>query len=210
MPGAGSCHNHGGMEPKPAATVIVARSEGDGVQVLALRRSETTRFLPGHVVFPGGAIEAGDRALAGRLFGDPSEVARACAVRELYEEAGLLLTADGPVARRPEAAIEALRFDPPASGVLVEVSRWVAPEFFETRYDARFFATVAPPGLRVTPDGGEIVEAWWARPADILEAANRGGASIIWPTLVTLNALARCRSVDDVLALRIEQVSPRR
>ncbi|MGH2661896.1 MAG: NUDIX hydrolase [Actinomycetota bacterium] len=198
------------MEPRPAATVIVARSEGDRVQVLALRRSETTRFLPGHVVFPGGAIEPGDRALAVRLFGDAAEVARACAVRELHEEAGVLLTADGPVARRPEEPIEAIRFDPPPSGVLVEVARWVAPEFFETRYDARFFATAAPPGLRVTPDGEEIVEAWWARPSDILEAANRGGASIIWPTLVTLNALARCRSVEDVLALRVEQVSPRR
>lgn len=198
------------MEPKPAATVIVARSESDGVQVLALRRSETTRFLPGHVVFPGGAIEPGDRALADRLFGDTSEEARACGVRELYEEAGLLLTAEGPVARRPDEPIEALRFNPPPASVLVEVARWVAPEFFETRYDARFFATGAPPGLQVTPDGGEIVEAWWTRPSDILEAANRGEASIIWPTLVTLNALARCRSVDDVLALRVEQVSPRR
>ena len=198
------------MEPKPAATVIVARPEGDGIEVLVLRRSETTRFLPGHVVFPGGAVEPEDEALADRLFGDPEEGARACAVRELYEESGLLLTAAGPEARRPDHPIEALRFEAPVSGSLVEVARWVAPEFFETRYDARFFATSAPPGLEVIPDGTEIVDAWWTRPSDVLEAANRGEASIIWPTLVTLDALNRCRSVDDVLALRVEQVSPRR
>jgi hypothetical protein len=75
------------MEPRPAATVIVARPAPGGVEVLALRRSDRSRFAPGFVVFPGGVIESKDRELAVSLFGDPEEAPRACALRELYGEA---------------------------------------------------------------------------------------------------------------------------
>jgi 8-oxo-dGTP pyrophosphatase MutT (NUDIX family) len=69
------------MEPRPAATVIVARPVDGGVEVLAVTRADASTFAPGFVVFPGGTIEPGDEALAARLFGDPAEAARACALR---------------------------------------------------------------------------------------------------------------------------------
>jgi 8-oxo-dGTP pyrophosphatase MutT (NUDIX family) len=194
------------MEPRPAATVIPARLADGGVEVLILTRGESSRFLPGFAVFPGGAIEPGDAELAARLFGDPQERARACAVRELYEEAGILLTAGGPVARRPDGPLTSIPFDPPEASSLVEIGRWIAPEFFETRFDARFFAVAAPPGLDPVADGLEISEARWARPGSVLEAVDRGRAQAIWPTLVTLRALAECRDVSDVLALRVDQI----
>lgn len=194
------------MDPAPAATVIVVRRAEDGVEVLALRRAREISFLPGFVVFPGGVVDASDAALAARLFGDPREQARACALRELYEEAGLLLTADGLVPRHPGRPPLELSFDPPPASALVEVARWVAPEDLEVRFDARFFATAAPPDLEATADGAEISRAWWAPPGQLLAQAEAGGDPLMWPTRVTLEALAACRSVADVLALRIEQV----
>ncbi|HEV3475503.1 MAG TPA: NUDIX hydrolase [Actinomycetota bacterium] len=194
------------MDPRPAATVIVARSFDDGIEVLALTRAAASRFAPGFTVFPGGAIEPGDEGLAARLFGAPDEAARACALRELYEEAGVLLTAEGPQIREPGEPIDTIRFDPPAPDMLVEVSRWIAPEQLEKRFDARFFATGAPAGLRPHPDGTEIEDARWARPEDLLAAAERGDATLMWPTYVTLRELQGCRSVADVLALRVDQV----
>jgi 8-oxo-dGTP pyrophosphatase MutT (NUDIX family) len=194
------------MEPRPAATVIVARPAGEGIEVLALARASGSRFAPGFVVFPGGVIEPKDQPLAERWFGDPAEAARACALRELYEEAGLLLTSQGLEAPGPGQPIERLRFDPPAPDALVEVGRWVAPEFLETRFDATFFATGAPGNVQAAPDGNEIADARWARPGDLLAAAGRGEGPLMWPTQVTLEALATCASVTDVLSLRIEQV----
>ena len=115
------------MEPRPAATVIVAR---EGVEVLVERRTSASRFAPGFVVFPGGAVGEGDMV--------SSDPARACAVRELREETGLALEPDG----------------------LLEIARWVAPAFLEVRFDARFFAAAAPSDTDPEPDGVEIAEAW--------------------------------------------------
>jgi 8-oxo-dGTP pyrophosphatase MutT (NUDIX family) len=194
------------MEPRLAATVIVARAEEGAPEILALRRAERSRFAPGFVVFPGGVIETGDADLAGRLFGDRGEEARACALRELYEEAGLLLTAAGLIARPPDGPVETLAFEPPAPAALVEVSRWVAPEFLEVRFDARFFAVEAPAGLGPVPDDVEIAEAMWAPAADLLAEAEQGRGPLMWPTLITLRALAECRTVEDVMALHVSQV----
>lgn len=197
------------MEPRAAATVVVARPHEDGVEVLALRRSAGSRFAPGFVVFPGGAIEPEDEHLALRLFGDAQEAARACALRELYEEAGLLLTTDGLEARPERAPIEDVDFVPPPTAALAEMARWIAPEQLEVRFDARFFSLGSPTGIEPTPDEVEVQQAWWARPIDLLEENRRGSAPLMWPTLVTLYRLAECRTVDEVLDLRVEQVPPR-
>ena len=107
---------------RPAATVVVARPAAPGVEVLVLRRSATSRFVPGFVVFPGGSIDGGDRALADAWFGSEDEAPRACAVRELTEEAGLALTARGLV----ERGAEAVGPEPPSIRQLPEIGRWIA------------------------------------------------------------------------------------
>jgi 8-oxo-dGTP pyrophosphatase MutT (NUDIX family) len=199
------------MEMRPAATVVVARAgegEAEGpVEVLALRRSEESRFAPSFVVFPGGVVEEGDAELARRWFGRPGEEARACALRELAEESGLVLTAAGLV-EAPGRLPGDPGLEPPPVSAIPEMARWVAPEFLPTRFDARFFAVAAGPDLRARPDGVEVDRAWWAAPAELLAGQRRGGVALMWPTLKTLEALATCGSVDDVLALRVEQVPP--
>lgn len=194
------------MEPRPAATVVLAREREAGVEVLLLTRGEGNRFAPGFAVFPGGSIDASDEELARLLFADPAEAARACAVRELYEEAGILLTGGGPVARPPDGPLTSVEFEPPPRHTLVEIARWIAPEFLEARFDARFFAASAPSDLQPVPDGVEIADARWAPPRSVVASAERGETQVMWPTLVTLRALAECRDVSDVLALRVDQI----
>ena len=198
------------MGIRPAATIVVARpgeTSGRRVEVLLLRRSTRSRFAAGFVVFPGGVVEDGDAELAARLFGTRDEPARACAVRELAEETGLVATAGGLV-ESPGCAPGDPGLPPPELSSLPEMARWVAPEFLPVRFDARFFALAAPRGLTAHPDGVEVDLAWWAAPDDALKAHRRGDGPLLWPTLKTMEALAGCASVADVLALRVTQVPP--
>jgi 8-oxo-dGTP pyrophosphatase MutT (NUDIX family) len=99
---------------------------------------------------------------------------RVTAAREALEECGLRLA--------PEA--------------LVPLARWVTPPGGPRRYDTRFFLTVAPAGQAVACDGEEIVEAGWWRPGEAL----RADITLIEPTKVTLEWLARHPTVDAALA----------
>src|SRR5688572_6492751 len=167
--------------------MILARPGEGEVEVLVLRRGRGDPFLPGYTVFPGGALDPEDADLAERLFGDRSEAARACAIRELEEELGIRLESRDP-------------------GAFVEISRWVAPEFIKKRFDARFFAAPAPEDTEPSPDGIEAADARFVAPSQVLDEVERGEAELFWPTLVMFRALADCRTVDDVLALRVEQI----
>jgi 8-oxo-dGTP pyrophosphatase MutT (NUDIX family) len=146
--------------------------------------------------------------LAVKWFGDIAEARRACAIRELYEEAGLLLTASGLIQTQRTIPVQEVSFESPEPAALHEVARWVAPEFLAVRFDAWFFAVEAPGGLEPSPDGTEIERAWWASSDEVLSASTRGDAPLMWPTLVSLERLAECDSVEDVLAIRIEQIQP--
>jgi 8-oxo-dGTP pyrophosphatase MutT (NUDIX family) len=177
------------------------------LEILALRRSAASRFAPGFVVFPGGTVDDGDARLAERWFGRPEEVARACAVRELAEETGLVMTRGGLV-EAPGRLPGGAGLPPPAPEDLPEMARWVAPEFVPVRFDATFYAVASPRGLIPTPDGIEVERVWWATPGSLLTEATAGDALLMWPTLRTLQALAECRTVDDVLMLKVEAGPP--
>ena len=175
-----------------------------------LRRAAGSRFAPGFVVFPGGIVDPGDADLAARWFGDPSESARACAVRELAEEAGLVATANGLRVLAPgEDRLAAIGEAPSRAEMLPEMARWIAPVFLAVRFDARFFALAAPPGTPASPDRVEIDRVEWARPDAVLRE-HELYRSIMWPTYRTLQWLAGCASVGDVLALRVPQEPPPR
>ena len=195
-------------EIRAAATVIAARSGARGVEVLVLRRGRESRFLPGYVVFPGGAVDAGDQELAARWFGTPDEAARAAAVRELAEEAGFVVTRSG-MHRAPELRpLSPVDEAPPMIDGVPQISHWVAPESVPVRFDARYFAVAAPPGLDPRPDGREAAEAWWANPGELLDGWTAGTVRLYWPTLKTMEALARCATVAEILALTIPQQEP--
>jgi len=191
---------------RKAASVIVARDGADGLEVVVLERGGRSRFLPGYVAFPGGSVDEEDAELAERWFGTPEESARACAVRELLEEVGLALTTAG-LEESADRTLEALS-SPPTPEQLPEVAHWVAPSQVPVRFDARYFALEAPAGLRLTPDGDETAAAWWASPRELLEGWRTGQRKLYWPTYFTVQAIAGCERVADLLALRIDTREP--
>lgn len=193
-----------------AATVIVARSAAAaGVEVLVMRRSSGSSFLGGYVVFPGGSVDPEDSDRAARWFGSSEESARAAAVRELVEEAGLALTRGGLVSAEPsERSLGVMESDPPRLDDLPQIAHWVAPEDVPVRFDAHYFAVAAPGGLEPRADEHEAERVWWESPGAILERWAGGECDLYWPTMKTMEALARCSSVQELLALDIPQEEP--
>jgi 8-oxo-dGTP pyrophosphatase MutT (NUDIX family) len=188
-----------------AASVIVGRDGAQGLEVLVLERSSASRFLPSYVVFPGGAVDPEDAAVAARWFGDEGQAFRAGAVRELFEEAGIAVTRSGVRASSSFAAIEE---DPPTSQMLPEVAHWVAPEDVPVRFDARYVAAAAPLDVEPTPDGTETAAAWWSTPATLLLEWEAEQRKLYWPTYVTIAALVSCADVAALLALQVDTREP--
>jgi len=196
-----------GRSIRKAASVVAVRPSTDGPEVLVVERGAGTRFLPGYVAFPGGAADDGDAETARRWFGDPGEAPRACAVRELLEEVGLALTSDGLRAAAGDA-IASVDASPPSRDQLPRIAHWIAPEDVPVRFDAQFFAALAPEGPAPQPDAEEVRAAWWISPRGLLDEWRNGARKLYWPTYFTMSALARCVSVDELFALRIQTREP--
>lgn len=152
------------VRPKDAATLIVLRRDPDGIRVLMGRRSDGHEFMPGAVVFPGGRVEACDRhgpaldelhpgvqaklALATRNAGPARARAFAlAAIRETYEETGVLVGRRDETARQPASPAWAPFIDHgvvPSLAPLRLIARAITPpRRFSRRFDARFFAVFA-------------------------------------------------------------------
>jgi len=164
-----------------------------------------------------------DAAEWGRIFDAPASLARAlvcAAVRETFEESGVLLageSADSVVADTTSDEWEADRhalLDRSVSlagllsrrrlvlraDLLRPWSRWITPVVEPRRFDTRFFAAALPAGQRTRDVGGEASEVAWVRPAEALQAGERGEIRLFPPTAVTLSELADCGTMETVLA----------
>ena len=161
------------VRPRDAATLIVVRHGRRGLVCLMGRRREDARFLPGCFVFPGGAVEGADRAArpASRLdlahlgamgVGGDAAAATAlatAAVRETWEETGVMIVASGDVGAAPGATFDEMRRRgvAPALGRLVYLGRAITPARHPIRFHARFFLTLVGHGrngLRDDARGG--------------------------------------------------------
>lgn len=173
--------------PRPSASVVLLRRGGKhadrALQVLLLKRTESAQFMPGVWVFPGGALDGGDGAER------RDEAAyRACAVRELREEAGIEL---------------------PDDEELVLFSRWITPEVVSRRFDAWFFLALAPPHSPPQPDGVETIDAGWFEPRRALEAREAGELDLAFPTVQQLKSLLPYRTSEEAIeAHRGREVEP--
>jgi 8-oxo-dGTP pyrophosphatase MutT (NUDIX family) len=161
-------------EPRPAASVVLLRGGGRhrqrSLEVLLLKRTESARFMPGVWVFPGGAVDAAD--------GAGEEGFRACARRELAEEAGIELA---------------------ETAELVPFARWITPEAISTRFDAWFFLALAPAHSPPRPDGVETVEAAWFEPRAALDALEAGDLVLAFPTARKLESLLEFATAGEAL-----------
>lgn len=200
--------------PVPAATLVLMRDvPGGPPELLMMERPGHMAFAAGALVFPGGRIDAQDRAAAERL-GDASEAvaARIAAVRETIEETGI-----APVPGLTDTQVGIMRTGLLASrdfaellgemGValdldgLVPFARW-CPNFRETRrFDATFFVAEASAGAGTpSPQPGEVTRAFWSSARDVLAELDSGQAHAIFPTRRNLERLARYASFAEARA----------
>jgi 8-oxo-dGTP pyrophosphatase MutT (NUDIX family) len=209
---------------------VLVRDAGDGPEALLLRRPHGSSFAASAWVFPGGIVDPEDAAVGRTMLGDsPDEWARrleipaadavafvAAALREAWEETGILLSDPAPDPDAVRAARERLlagdltldaalregdlRLD--ARGV-VYIAHWITPEPETRRYDTRFFLAVVPPGTTCDLLGDELTEARWVRPAAAVDHHAAGELRLLPPTVHTLHRLAAFRTVREMVgALR--------
>ena len=216
------------VTPKDAATLLVLRDGAQGVEVFCVRRHAKSAFMGGVVVFPGGKLDAEDRAVGhtGGLhkrasnFAEDVDHGRAlavCACRESLEEAAILPATPAPDADACERLRKQLEngasFGPLLSGEgitldtasLIPFARWVTPAAEARRYDARFFVTTLPEGQRGHHDARETTSSVWATPRKMLEAFMDGALFLAPPTVRALEILRDLSRIDDVAAICAEQ-----
>ena len=225
------------VPPAPAATCVLLREGADAPEIFLVRRTTRASFMAGAYVFPGGRLDAAD-AGADASWCDGLDAARArwpdlapdeavayhvAAIREIFEEAGLLAARDGTgrfvaeendarAARLREAraalhagdadlrtivAGEGLRL---ALDALLPLAHWVTPAVEAKRFDARFFVARAPRRQAATHDAAETIHSAWMTAADALARCARGEIALPPPTWSTLRDLARFDTVDAALA----------
>jgi 8-oxo-dGTP pyrophosphatase MutT (NUDIX family) len=222
----------------PAATVTLVRDAPAGLEVLMLQRNHRSGFMPGVFLFPGGALDPDDASdtVCARCAGiDDAQSSAAlglprgglaywtAAIRESFEEAGVLLAYDdrgdlvnpGAPSRfarfedyrrrlnAGEACLsemlerEALRL---AADRLTYFGHWITPVTAPRRYDTRFFIAVAPEGQEALPDNVEAIHHVWVNPAHALERHRSGGFGMRTPTIRTLEQFAHYDTADALIA----------
>jgi 8-oxo-dGTP pyrophosphatase MutT (NUDIX family) len=206
---------------RPAATMLLLRDSPEGPEVLMTRRADAANFAAGAYVFPGGALDAADVGAHAIARHRPGQHGLAltqavAAIRECFEEMGVLLAyrADGAVADAADVAL--LDREPPAgesfasqcaargltlaADRLRHFARWIADPNNPKRFDTAFFVVRMPAGQVPVADDREQFEPVWVRPAEALARHRTGRFFMIFPTIRTLELLAAHASVDDVLA----------
>jgi len=237
--------------PKKAATIILLRNkEPRRFEIFLLKRHEKSSFMGGNFVYPGGRVDRDDGSLelcslstgltpekAQALFGggltpDESFAHWIAGIRELFEEAGVLLACDqnGYLFRFKDrtdrekfsnyrnlihknqitmcqlAQEEKLLF---ALDQLHYYAHWITPEARSERFDTRFFIARHPEGQEASHDQKETTDGVWLTPRKALEENLKGEVLLSPPTLKTLEDLSQFESIDGVLAsLRKEEIHP--
>ena len=223
---------------RPASTVVLLRP-GNPFDVFLVRRSDSIAFMGGAHVFPGGRVDAADHRddilsladgvadAALRMPDLGSAVATAhyvAALRELFEEAGVLLARpsecivtdrlerhrrdllSGATTFATVVSSERLRL---AFDALAYFAHWVTPEIETRRFDTRFFLARAPEGQIPVHDERETIHSEWLGPLEALERCRTGDISLPPPTWTTLSMLSRFASMDEAFEWARRKPIPR-
>jgi 8-oxo-dGTP pyrophosphatase MutT (NUDIX family) len=215
-----------------AATVMMISRRDDGqLEVLMQRRNINLEFVGGAYVFPGGKVDDADRLTRWESLGDGLDDVRAstvlsvptgglslyvAALRESFEEAGVLLATSGEESSYGREALEELRgqllrdevefVDLIASmNVRLAFSRlhyfahWITPEGSPRRYDTRFFLAEVPRDAVGNPQEREVTESIWIRPEEAITRYRAKEFDLILPTIKNLEALAHFASYEDAI-----------
>ncbi|MDH6488423.1 NUDIX hydrolase [Streptomyces sp. SAI-127] len=221
--------------PRRAATVMLLKDGPAGTVVHMLRRRTSMAFAGGAYAYPGGGVDPRDdehhihwagptRAWWAARLGVDETTAQAivcAAVRETYEEAGVLLAGPTPesvVGDTTGAEWEADRAALVArdlsfaeflerrglvlrSDLLGAWTRWITPEFEPRRYDTWFFVAALPEGQRTRNASTEADRTVWIRPQDAADGYDKGELLMMPPTIATLRQLTAYGTAADALAV---------
>lgn len=221
------------VAPRPAATVMVVRDAPDGLEVLLLRRAEKGDHNSGAWVFPGGLVDPADQRRHPACSGLDDAAASArlgvaqggldyyiAAIRECFEEAGLLFAVDECeriVGMQGEAGARLAALRGPLHGGNCEladvcrdfglrlaadrlfyIAHWVTPLGRAKRFDTRFFVAVLPEGQTSRHDAVETLDQVWLRPAAALSAEN--SRRLLRPTRAAIEMVGRFADTDTLVA----------
>lgn len=216
-------------QPKLSATILLLRDDPE-LQVLMVKRHYEIDFASGAYVFPGGKANDEDADLAWEPlcdgdFSGEEQAARVSAIREAYEESGILLArtvagrgegaplvgadiADalapyrGAVDRREESFLGLIRDHQLvlALDALVHFGHWITPTMMPKRFDTHFYLAATPPEQVAEQDGRETTEAVWVGPQEALDLEAAGTATIIFPTRMNLGKLAETPTTEAALS----------
>lgn len=220
-------------KPRPASTVVLVRAYEAGFQVYLLKRSGQSGFFPGSYVFPGGTVASEDRnadlwlrysdldlpaverRLGGTLTATEALTHGVAAIRETFEEGGVLLAAPArETVSSMRAICETRKVKMLSKGWFrewvasgdwhVQLSRlapwthWITPEAFKPRFDTRFFLAFVPEDQECSPDKRETTHGTWVTPEQGL-GGNLGGVTPLSPpTLVTLHELLHYKTLSEL------------
>ncbi len=169
-----------------------------------MRRPGGADFAPDAYVFPGGAVHPDDS--------ESGDASAAAAVRELFEEVGILLARrQGRLARDRDCeqvrsllaegktfgqALRALGLEP-AGDRLVLLARWVTPVQLRRRFDARFYLARLPANQTVHPQEGEVADWLWISPSNALTDP---AVTLVYATRSVLESVATDPDAATVFA----------
>jgi 8-oxo-dGTP pyrophosphatase MutT (NUDIX family) len=209
---------------RPAASMLFIRDGAAGLEVYMVARNRMADFAANALVFPGGKVTPGDTALAetltnGRHLSPLHRSHAVAALRESFEEAGLLLAHDAQDRPAHDALVRGL--DPLRSRIdkgqhsfaamleaeqlrlqldqLYRFAHIITPKAAPKRFDTHFYIAPCPPGHGPMVDMSEIVAGFWLSPAETLQERVRAH-TLMRPTRMVLERLARARDVDSALA----------
>ena len=224
--------NSGPVVPRPAAAVTLLRNGASGaLEVCMVRRHGKSAFMPSVYVFPGGALIEQDRetergaeycAPLTSLSGLPlGEGFYAAAIRECFEEAGVLLArpthgpADWPREHRSRldeqrrvlnegrthlSAVLAAEGLIASTDQMGHWSHWITPEGFPRRFDTHFFLAQLPDNQEIVHDPHETTEGVWVTPREALARFQQGTFPLVYATERQLGQLALCETVATAFA----------
>lgn len=222
------------VTPRLAATTILVRARGDQPELLLLKRGEHARFMPNAHVFAGGAVDLRDEGADVYALCEGLDDARAseklqlpsnglkffvAAVREAFEECGLLLAYDGhgklvDLSAWDEGRLREtrLRISTGQLGLtelcrsngwriavdkLAFYSHWITPPG-RLRFDTRFFLCAAPALQTASLAGNEMSELVWRTAAEALSEHASRKLLLMYPTRALLKEIAAMRSIDEL------------
>lgn len=215
--------------PLASATVLMLRDAPGGLEVFLLKRHGLSDVLGGAYVFPGGKVDRDDVQLAGRLdqsttslrgalcepklSGNQAAALYVAAIREVFEEAGVLFADIVPDALYAAQALHraGVSFVSVADSIgkpltatrLQPWSRWVTPANSvraRKHFDARFFVATVPTEQEPAHDEHETTESIWLSPAVALREYWERRIELAPPQIMSLALLARFESVAAVLS----------